>query len=554
MNISGLIFLGVVFLLIYSMSYITRLSKAKKIAHFKENWGKSIEDRYFNFTLISKYFNNRLKHETGYFQAISDKTAEDLNLHAIFKLLDRTTSKIGQQYLYYKLRLVNKNLDKLQDFDRWVEAFSKDEEQRLQCQLTLKRLEKSTSYHFDELIHGSYLPRPAWFPIAYILAAIVLLCVLMAFWNPGFLIYMLPVIIINLVIHLWNKNNISFHVTALTEFSKVYHTGKILSEVPIVKAHLKQVGFIDELSSLQKKMKLVSLSDNAESETSGLVYLMVELLKIAFNIEIIAFYTLIKEIKAKHEALHELFILIGEADAAISIASYRAGSNHFCKPIFGEAKQMNMLKLRHPLVNDCVPNNLQLSEKSLLLTGSNMSGKTTFVRAVGINMLLAQTIYTCTAQHFEAPFSRVYTSITISDDIISEKSYYFEEVATIKAFIDQAQHPEPAIFILDEIFKGTNTVERISGGKAILSYLSKGNHFVFVSTHDIELTALLENEFELYHFSESIERGQLVFDHKIKAGPLTTRNAIKILGMSDYPEEIITEANAIVSSFEVDKV
>jgi DNA mismatch repair ATPase MutS len=98
-------------------------------------------------------------------------------------------------------------------------------------------------------------------------------------------------------------------------------------------------------------------------------------------------------------------------------------------------------------------------------------------------------------------------------------------------------------FVLDEIFKGTNTIERISGGKAILSYLNNSNHIVLVSTHDIELTDLLaQNNYDLYHFSEHIEQEELQFDHLLKKGKLQTRNAIRILELYDYPSEIIFDA------------
>ena len=98
---------------------------------------------------------------------------------------------------------------------------------------------------------------------------------------------------------------------------------------------------------------------------------------------------------------------------------------------------------------------------------------------------------------------------------------------------------------MDEIFKGTNTIERISGGKAILSYLNKEKHTVLVSTHDIELTELLvKDNYDLYHFSEKIEDNNLFFDHKIKPGKLKTRNAIKILDLYKYPSEIIKEAKS----------
>ncbi|MGY0406951.1 MAG: MutS-related protein [Polaribacter sp.] len=120
----------------------------------------------------------------------------------------------------------------------------------------------------------------------------------------------------------------------------------------------------------------------------------------------------------------------------------------------------------------------------------------------------------------------------------------------IKELINASLNTAPCLFILDEIFKGTNTVERISGGKAILSFLNKKQHTVLVSTHDIELTELLEEDnFALFHFSEQIKEDALLFDHKIKKGKLKTRNAIKILDLYEYPPEIITEAKHIEFSY-----
>ena len=96
--------------------------------------------------------------------------------------------------------------------------------------------------------------------------------------------------------------------------------------------------------------------------------------------------------------------------------------------------------------------------------------------------------------------------------------------------------------MIDELFKGTNTIERVAGAKAVLSYLNKNKNIVYASTHDIELAELLKNEFDLYHFTETIENDKLIFDYKLKPGKLTTRNAIKILELNGYPNEIIKEA------------
>jgi len=110
------------------------------------------------------------------------------------------------------------------------------------------------------------------------------------------------------------------------------------------------------------------------------------------------------------------------------------------------------------------------------------------------------------------------------------------------------------IYLLDEIFKGTNTLERIAAAKAVLSYLVKNGNIVFVSTHDIELAELLDSEFELYHFCEHIQNGEVEFDYLLKPGRLTTFNAIKILKMSGYADEIIEEAYQTVRKLQKNKV
>ena len=209
-------------------------------------------------------------------------------------------------------------------------------------------------------------------------------------------------------------------------------------------------------------------------------------------------------------------------------------------------KEIKFNKIWHPLVKNCITNDLRLSEKSMLLTGSNMSGKSTFIRTVAINTLLAQTINICFAEHFTAPFLKLYSSIRITDNLSKNTSYYLEEVLQIKKLLDCSKEDIPKLFVLDEIFKETNTEERIAAGKSILSYLNISQNMVMVSTHDIELTEMLtQNDFELYHFSENIQNETLNFDHKLKEGPLKTKNAIKILELYNFPEQVITEATRL---------
>jgi DNA mismatch repair ATPase MutS len=217
-------------------------------------------------------------------------------------------------------------------------------------------------------------------------------------------------------------------------------------------------------------------------------------------------------------------------------------------------KEIVAKNIYHPLIKNCVKNDLTIKNKSILITGSNMSGKSTFLRTFTINSILAQTIYTCFADEYISPIVKQFSSIRIDDSLFEGKSYYFQEVNIMSSLLAEVDLPHQNLFILDEVFKGTNTVERIAAAKAILSYLNRNNNIVVVSTHDIELADMLAHEYDLYHFTETIENNKLHFDHLIKPGQVTTRNAIKLLELSNYPADIITEASQISSTFKTAKI
>lgn len=209
----------------------------------------------------------------------------------------------------------------------------------------------------------------------------------------------------------------------------------------------------------------------------------------------------------------------------------------------------------HPLVKDCVANNLHLEQKSLLLRGSNMSGKSTFIKAVNLNIIASQVLNISLTEYYQAPILAIATSIRISDDITEERSYYMEEVHSMGQLIEFAKNDSiQYLFTIDEVFKGTNTIERISAAKAILDFLNNDKkHLVLVSTDDIELTQLLENQYELHYFQEKIENETLSFDYKLRQGALEKRNAINILELAGYPKEIISEAKRLATTFEQEK-
>jgi hypothetical protein len=533
-----------VYVLVY---FYKKLSEKTNRERLRQDWGQTKNSRYIDLDSVENYFLNTIADSAEKLQLISDKVAADLYLNEVFKLVDRTVSRVGQQFLYARMRTLDKDTDALMVQDAFAELIAADEELRLNTQVTLQKLEKNDSYYFQDLVYARKIDRPGFMPLIYLLTLLNIICLFAGFFYPSAFLAFGGIFMINSGIHYWNKNNVSVHTSSLGEFLKAFDTAKALDADHQIRDHFPgTTALIRELSPLKRKMIGVKLDNMAEGDAAVIGFLLFELLKIAFNIEIISFYSIIDSLREKKERLKDLFKFIGTVDTAISVAAFRSSLDEYCKPDFSGSNGFEVRGIKHPLIADCVPNDLQLEQKNLLLTGSNMSGKTTFIRSVGINMILGQTLLTCLASKFVMPYSRIYSSITISDSLLEEKSYYFEEMRIIKEFIQEAGSAEPSFFILDEIFKGTNTIERVSAGKAILSYLAKNNNLVFVSTHDTELNDLLKSEYDLYHFTETVSEEELIFDHTIKKGPLKTRNAIKILEINDYPKSIITDANATV--------
>ncbi|MEG1563666.1 MAG: hypothetical protein RR365_08060 [Bacteroides sp.] len=301
---------------------------------------------------------------------------------------------------------------------------------------------------------------------------------------------------------------------------------------------------LNEVAVLKKKLMIFKLSIRLENEIAIVAYLMAELLHIFFLTEAYAVSTAFMLLKNKKECLKKIYCFVGLLDTLNSISLFRQSLPHFCTPSPSAANEWSIeaRSVYHPLINNAVANNLHLEKKSVLITGSNMSGKTSFIRTIGVNLLMAKSLNTCCARHFEMQIDRkLCSAIHITDDLTKGESYYLKEVACMKELLEKSERGN-ALFLLDEIFKGTNTIERIAIAKAVLSALSQHGNIVLAATHDLELAALLDKEYELYHFSEVIQNNCLSFNYLLKKGVATERNAIRLLELYQYPQEVVREA------------
>lgn len=528
------------------------MQKKKTIEKLKESFGK-IKDEGFRFDLIKKYFTS--KDNTDALQVLSDKTCNDLDFEELFMFLDRTTSRVGQQYLYNRLRTFPNASDAIGcKKEKLIQKLTEDVEYRHKVQLQLEKLNKDDVYHISSLFQDEHVRPPKWFFVFRLLSFTSLLSLIILPFNPQMFFVFLGVFAVNIGFHYWNKRNLYRYLGSVPQLLRLNGVASSFSKDQFLNELNPDISnSIQEINRVRNRMAFFRLESNLQSDADALFWGILELFKIAFLIEPLLLFGVLSRLDSKRKEIEDVFCFVGEVDVLISIASVRCGLGVYCAPVISDSK-ISAKNIYHPLIDNCITNTIEVSGKSILLTGSNMSGKTSFIRTVGLNVITGLTINTCFAESMTIPQLRIYSAIRISDDLLNDKSYYFEEVLTIKEMLEKSTCGMPNLFLLDEIFKGTNTTERIAAGKAVLSKLSKNNNIVFVSTHDIELADLLSDEYELYHFSEIVKENNVDFDYKLKEGKLKNRNAIRILQLNNYPNDLIEEAMAISKRLDVAKV
>lgn len=505
------------------------------------SYGK-VKDDTFAFELIEKYFRNKKRQKQG--GILSDKSCNDLDFNELFMFLDRTASKVGQQCLYDRLRTIPAEKENLVEEERLIARLGKDSALRADLLFQLDKLSHSDAYYLTSLFQEEQLKEPRWFFVIRLLSFTNLLSILLLPFNPQLIFLLTALFILNAGIHYWNKNNVYPYLGSIPQLLKMNGVAKVFLKNELFRPFAgevpKSVAIIDQI---RNRLSFFKLSAKLESDMEVIVWAILEFFKILFLLEPLLLFGVLKRLDTKRKEVEELFRFVGEIDCLLSIAALRHGLDSYCLPEFlSDSQSLEMKEVYHPLIINCVSNSLQIHHRSVLLTGSNMSGKTSFIRTIGINAITGMTLNTCFAERFSMPRTHLSSAIRISDDLMNDRSYYFEEVLTIQEMMEKCAEDEPHLFLLDELFKGTNTIERIAAGKAVLSFLAKGKNMVFVSTHDIELADLLKDEYLLFHFSERVDHNTVDFDFKLKDGKLKNRNAIRILQLNGYPEEVIREA------------
>lgn len=541
------IFLFIIFIVI-SSNLFDKSRKFNEILYLISSWPNAYDSK-FDFNKIHKFYYEygpkSLNENT--FHDIDDQTAHDLNVDEVFKKISNCSSTPGEQMLYYILRTPKTNSAELIERNKIIEKFKNDENLRSTIQQIFSNLGKQKKGEIFNLFNTETVVNKSKV-LLYNLIALSSVVALVWFIIDGAdkIPTFIGIFAIYMFISLRTASEIEYELTSLQYLGDFIRASKELSKIddPTLK---------DEIDKIKERVDLFSKIDKKTLfiYSQGALDIFIETINALFLTRIRSYYSIINIIKKNRQELIELYALVGKIEAYISVSSYRTKLKNYSLPNFTDNKN-NLFKIEnacHPLLEDGIPNSINLNNKGVILTGSNMSGKSTFMRTLALNMLLAQSIYTCLCDDYNASFFRVMSSLSISDDVLSGTSYYLEECNAVLRILNSLDEEVPAFCIIDEIFKGTNPIERIATSKQILKYIMSRNALSIVATHDLELAETCNDKYLKYYFCEDVDENEgLIFDFKLKEGICNTGNAIKLLSYLGYPNEIINDSIKDISS------
>ncbi len=324
----------------------------------------------------------------------------------------------------------------------------------------------------------------------------------------------------------------------------------ILDLYAILIEHIESAEFkSDYLRELQSKLTL--LPQKVSGELKRLDYIIRQLnvrynffavfLNISFLWDLQWIYRLEKWKSRHKENLGSWFDVISELEALNSLATLWYNHPDWCLPVIGEEKKLECISLGHPLIHQsrCISNDFSMpvSGHIKLITGSNMAGKSTFLRTVGINMVLAQSGSPVCASSFSMPPTLVYSSMRTTDALHENTSSFYAELKRLKFIIqavkDSGKNDQQTVFfLLDEILKGTNSTDRHTGSEALINQLLTLNGAGLIATHDLELgkmEATHEGTIQNLCMEVEVQNGELFFDYKLKPGVSKSFNATLLM-------------------------
>lgn len=567
---------AIIIVCIVTIVVSNRSAKEKKRYRIKNSWGQIPKRVYEENELLSissfykKQKSNAPEGAEPFF--VDDITWNDLDMDRIYATVNATQTSAGDEILYYMLRRPCYDKAELEKRERMIKYFSEHPEERLELQQYLAGVGRTKNYSLTDYI-DAFLTLHRESLLVHIVPQ-MLLCVGIGalFVNVATGVLMIiGILFYNIISYYKKKGEIEPYFVCIS-----YIVNMVISSEGLLKRLSNVPEFSEEMEELKKltaRLKNLksgsALIGHGARVSDGPGEMMLDYVRLFTHIDLIQFNVTLARVQANTREIMEMLEICGKIDALIAVASFRDLMPYWCSPEFkdaSEAPSIDSDDMYHPLIKEPVANSFH-DNRPVILTGSNASGKSTFLKTMAINVILAQSINTVTAHSYKASFFRTYSSMALRDDLESEESYYMVEIRSLKRIMtaafakaeDQSKelpagYDAPVLCFVDEVLRGTNTVERIAASAQILQSLADSGVMCFAATHDIELTHLLEEKFANYHFREEISGDDVVFNYILYTGRSETRNAIRLLDMMGYDPSVTRAADRMAARFVKDGV
>ncbi|MGN1022272.1 MAG: hypothetical protein ACI4OJ_02140 [Lachnospiraceae bacterium] len=503
----------------------------------------------------------RREHLAGYLNhhekpnQIDSITWNDLDMDRVFARIDSTKSGAGEEFLYFLLHSPEEK-EGGGGLPKEAVSFFEDPAKasfRTQLELIFHDLGRMGAYSFCEGLDALEKVKTsgAAAHVLALLAPFVSIAVLFFSAKIG-IVLLLFVIVVNIATYSGEKKKIEESLATIRYLLRMKKAaGKILAlHETIPGEDLEALRALDaRLAGFSRGSFWVTGGSASGSPQDAVL----DYIRMIFHVDLIRFSGMVSFVRKNRETVDGLFTFLGRIDAEISTASFAKSLPGTCAPVFADesaAPFFHAVGLYHPLLEAPVANDLS-TDTSLLLTGSNASGKSTFLKSAALAALLAQTLHLVPAASYEAPRFAIYSSMALRDSIAGGASYFMVEIRSLKRIRDAALSSKLPVFgLIDEVLRGTNTVERIAASTEILRDLAGKHALLFAATHDGELTQSLSGRYANYHFEETWDGKDVTFSYRLHEGPATTRNAIRLLSAVGFDPAVTDAAEALARDFE----
>ncbi len=544
----------------------TRKFHNRCLDHVFDSYGKPAQRSYKAGELehIEMYYR---KHPCK--NQLDDITWNDLDMDEIYQKINVSCSAAGDEYLYYRLRTPMYDHKEMERFERQIRYFMDNQKKREEVVRGLYTLGRSGRHSIYEYLDKLDLlgERKNFRYIMYDVLLFASVGVMFLSLPTGIILFLIMACH-NMIGYFKEYKPVEPYVTSFYYIRRMLKCAEKTGKAALSEFTEEQAGLKECLGRLRGFMRDSYLVITSEQGTGNPLEVVIDYLKMLFYLDLIQFNRALGSLRSHMKEVDEMVTLLGQIETAIVIGSYRNSlQGAYCVPAFTRTEDLSrkdddrdkstgirlvIEDVYHPLLENPVVNSIA-ADKGILLTGSNASGKSTFLRAAALCAVFAQTIHTCPASRYEAPVFRIYSSMSLKDNILSGESYYMAEIKSIKRILDQVNAAEAEkcniLCFVDEVLRGTNTVERIAASTQVLKMLSGKNVLCFAATHDVELTRLLDGQYENYHFEEKLEEDDIFFPYQLLAGPAVTRNAIALLKILGYDDRIIADAESMAKAF-----